>query len=127
MAREQFFETALRNINEFIEQVMLEVPELRGVIVIPVWRLESESLPTAVIRGPDGQPDRLSDIFALSQATIRVQAVLHQYQLAGLKQFDQMAAKLAEQIHAAKPTTQNDTPAASGSVTSTAADSPTDS
>lgn len=100
MAKEQFFETALRQINEFIEQTMLEVPELRGLIVIPVWQLESDQLPTAVIRGPDGQPNRLSDIFAMSQSVLKVQAVLHQYQLAGLKQFDQMAAKRAEQLNA---------------------------
>jgi len=110
---EQFFETALRRTNEFIDQTMLEVPELRGLIVIPVWNFDSDQLPTAVIRGPDGQPNRLSDIFAMSQSVLKVQAVLHQYQLAGLKQFDQRAAQLAGQINAANTTGQVDTPEAS--------------
>lgn len=74
--RKQFVEIVADNLNKLAEKLCATVPELSGVTLVPLWRLDNDALPAGLVYFAEDQRESPAAAFDMIEQTRR--ALAHQ-------------------------------------------------
>lgn len=98
-AREVFYQEFFRRAQQFATDTMVLVPELESVAIVPVWEVQQDRLPHAMIigrNGPVSQPQELMHLLLQLQGAM-VHVLQRNLQL--IRDMDAQMGKIAKAIH----------------------------
>lgn len=98
-AREVFYQEFFRRAQQFATDTMVLVPELESVAIVPVWEVQQDRLPHAMIIGRNGpvtQPQELMHLLLQLQGAM-VHVLQRNLQL--IRDMDAQMGKIAKAIH----------------------------
>ena len=93
-----FDEEFVQLVEMFCRTALINIPELHGLAVVPIWENQPEKFPAGLLQLRNPQPPFLASLLQLSQR-LAIFATDVQRDLVGqLRVFDQYAAELSTQI-----------------------------
>lgn len=96
--RATFIETFVKLMETAAADTLLAVPELAGLVIVPVWDLESPQAPSVMIRVPGNRNLTMTDLFRMEKGLLTAGQAIHPRLLQMLQGVDQEAARLAAEI-----------------------------
>lgn len=85
-------------VEMFCSTAMMNVPELHGVAIVPIWENQPENFPAGLLHLKNTQPPYLASLLRLLQRLAIFSTDVQKDMLGQLRVFDQYAAELSTQI-----------------------------
>jgi hypothetical protein len=97
-ARLPFDAEFMQLVEMFCSTALMNVPELHGVAIVPIWETQPEKFPAGLLQLRNTQPPFLASLLQLSQRLAIFATDVQKDMVGQLRVFDQYAAELSEQI-----------------------------
>lgn len=85
-------------VEMFCSTAMMNVPELHGIAIVPVWENQPEKFPAGLLHLRNTQPPYLASLLQLQQRLAVFATDVQKDMIGQLRVFDQYAAELSTQI-----------------------------
>lgn len=85
-------------VEMFCRTAMMNVPELHGIAIVPVWENQPEKFPAGLLHLRNTQPPYLASLLQLQQRLAIFATDVQKDMVGQLRVFDQYAAELSAQI-----------------------------
>lgn len=97
-ARLPFDAEFMQLVEMFCSTAMMNVPELHGIAIVPIWENQPESFPAGLLHLRNTQPPYLASLLHLMRRLAVFATDVHKDMIGQLRVFDQYAAELSVQI-----------------------------
>lgn len=86
-------------VEMFCSTAMMNVPELHGVAIVPIWENQPENFPAGLLHLRNTQPPYLASLLKLMQRLTVFSTDVQKDMIGQLRVFDQYAAELSNRIN----------------------------